>query len=369
MQTWAEWKKTNQIKLQHIAGFEEKFVDNVLSKIDLITPNDVTPQYHFIDRKNGNRYIDFMITISNGEKKFLLPIELDGKTKFDTYQSFNDTLERQNDLIKTFGFLLRYSNKKMLENPQEIIDEITQFIRSTLNRQDTAKLKQQNFEQYKQSVEAQVNALSHQVQYLKQEKQANIEQEINTLLERKFTEQSKMLGIAQLEQQIQALSGQINQLQRPIKSHAYLPFLFLLGILAAVLLGGWLYFSQETRNNISESKINTELSAKEASLSHLKLTISPTEAKNYVGKIETVCGYIAEIQPFSKGVYLNFEKHYPNQPITLVIWDKEIQQIGANSLKATEGQQYCIKGTIQNYKNKLQMILENPAYFYPLNEK
>lgn len=51
MKTWEEWKKFHHFKIQHIAGFEEKFVDTVLSQIPLISPEDVIPQYHFIDHR------------------------------------------------------------------------------------------------------------------------------------------------------------------------------------------------------------------------------------------------------------------------------------------------------------------------------
>ncbi len=61
MLDWDTWKFFNKNKLTHIAGYEEKFVDLILSNIPEITPEDVISQYHFIDRKGNSRFIDFFI--------------------------------------------------------------------------------------------------------------------------------------------------------------------------------------------------------------------------------------------------------------------------------------------------------------------
>lgn len=132
---WNEWKAINKNKIQHIVGFEEKFVDDVLSKIPLILPEDVIPQYPFTDAKGIDRQIDFMII--NNTKGYLLPIELDGYSKLEIekgYHKFNNLLERQNSLTAKFGTLLRYTNKKMLNESQYIIQEITEILKQQAQR-------------------------------------------------------------------------------------------------------------------------------------------------------------------------------------------------------------------------------------------
>lgn len=127
---WTQWKTKYQKELQHIAGYEEMFVDRVLSRIPNLQPTDVIPQYHFVDDKGNNRYIDFMII--NPSRGWLLPIELDGYAKMvgngDDYARFQDFLERQNSIIKQYGILLRYTNKDMLKRNWYIINEITQVL-------------------------------------------------------------------------------------------------------------------------------------------------------------------------------------------------------------------------------------------------
>lgn len=122
MQTWEEWVAFNQDKMKHPVDFEEKFVLNILTKIELISPADVTPQYHFLDLSGGNRYIDFLI--KNEEKGYFLSIEIDGRGKF-THDYLESTLERQNSLVAQVGTLVRYANKTWLENPEKVIKEIS----------------------------------------------------------------------------------------------------------------------------------------------------------------------------------------------------------------------------------------------------
>ena len=55
MLTWQQWKQDNSDKIQHIVGYEERFVDEILCRIPEIEPTDVIAQYHFKDNQSGNR--------------------------------------------------------------------------------------------------------------------------------------------------------------------------------------------------------------------------------------------------------------------------------------------------------------------------
>lgn len=130
---WQQWKAKYHRELEHIAGYEEKFVDLVLMNIPNLQPTDVIPQYHFKDSTGKNRYIDFMII--NQHKNWLLPIELDGYAKMvgngNDYERFTDFLERQNDVIKIFGKIFRFSNKEFLTKPKGVINTIISNISVT----------------------------------------------------------------------------------------------------------------------------------------------------------------------------------------------------------------------------------------------
>lgn len=130
---WQQWKAKYHRELEHIAGYEEKFVDLVLMNIPNLQPTDVIPQYHFKDSSGKNRYIDFMIISQH--KNWLLPIELDGYAKMvgngNDYERFQDFLSRQNDVIKIFGKVFRFSNKDFLTKPKEVINTINSNINVT----------------------------------------------------------------------------------------------------------------------------------------------------------------------------------------------------------------------------------------------
>ena len=121
MQTWENWLDSNRKLMQHPVDFEERFVIDILKKINGLKPEDVIPQYHFTDFDGGNRYIDFCI--KNAEKGYFLSIELDGRFKFQI-DLLEKTLERQNALVANVGTLVRYANTTWLNNPNRVINEI-----------------------------------------------------------------------------------------------------------------------------------------------------------------------------------------------------------------------------------------------------
>ncbi|WP_439241906.1 hypothetical protein [Lonepinella sp. BR2474] len=326
MQTWLDWKQQHRYKIQHIAGYEEKFVDNVLSKIDLISPEDVIPQYHFIDHKGGNRYVDFVIKIHQGNKITLLPIELDGKTKFEQYASFNDTLERQNDLIKQFGCLLRYTNLKMLNQPESIINEITQYIQDTINKKDTAELQRKNYEQYKQSIESRLAEINQKISDL-----TTPNKELETLKNKQ----------QQTEKELKHIHSTITKLHSTDMTSNKKWTIPLFSICFAILAGIWItnYFVQstQTKDEITKDYIYASESAK------------------YLGEEKTVCGQIVEIKSFAKGVFVNLNKPYPNQDLTIVIWEEDLVNIGTQFLTEINNKNYCAKGILQEYKGQIRL--------------
>ena len=121
MQTWENWLDSNRKLMQDPVDFEERFVIDILKKINGLKPEDVIPQYHFTDFDGGNRYIDFCI--KNAEKGYFLSIELDGRFKFQN-DLLEKTLERQNALVANVGTLVRYANTTWLNNPNRVINEI-----------------------------------------------------------------------------------------------------------------------------------------------------------------------------------------------------------------------------------------------------
>lgn len=174
MQTWQQWIHLNKNKMKHPVDFEERFVVEVLTQIKEIMPDDVIPQYHFIDFDGGNRYIDFCI--KNEEKGYFLSIELDGRDKF-LHQELPKTLERQNALVAKVGTLVRYANTTWLNNPSRVINEIQTILYS----QHTKYMKEVD---YKKRIENSLASYQKQLdEVLKQSQSHNQDQKIEQLNE------------------------------------------------------------------------------------------------------------------------------------------------------------------------------------------
>lgn len=115
------------------------------------------------------------------------------------------------------------------------------------------------------------------------------------------------------------------------------------------------------QQGVSSSQQTKSVTAKENSNVE---RIEAYRAPFYVGKQVMACGVLAGTSQFSKGLYLSLDKKYPNQTLTLVLWDENVAPIEAKfgSLNRQIGQTFCALGTIEKYKQSLQIQIENPQF-------
>ncbi|GLR63867.1 NERD domain-containing protein [Marinospirillum insulare] len=97
--------------------------------------------------------------------------------------------------------------------------------------------------------------------------------------------------------------------------------------------------------------------------------IEAYRAPFYVGKQVMACGVLADTTMFSKGMYLSLDKKYPNQTLTLVVWDENIAPLESKfgSFNSKVGRTFCALGTIEKYKKNLQVQIENPQFLRLMN--
>lgn len=89
-------------------------------------------------------------------------------------------------------------------------------------------------------------------------------------------------------------------------------------------------------------------------------TISPSEVQNYVGQNVIVKGYVAQVSKSKGGnVFLNFEKKYPNQIFTAVVFKKNANKF--SNIEKYQDKTVEVSGFIQVYKGKPQIVLEEPS--------
>ncbi|QIC64393.1 hypothetical protein [Acinetobacter schindleri] len=362
MLDWQKWKYENRYKIQHIVGYEEKFVDEILSQIPEITPDDVVAQFPFKDSNAGNRYIDFMII--NETKGYKLPIELDGYAKINNkgYEKFNDFLERQNDLIQQFGIVLRYTNKKAFNQQQRVISEIRQALKAQVNRQITDASKQKQIQSLIQEYEAKIAEYERLQVKDSQDQSVDITGELGQVRSGLNTfKQNHMKELERVRKELTDIKVQQNEQLGSVKKEIRKYVLMGAGVMASIVLGAVVYVQSKTttpNNEILALQSSDGFSEQENDLSAHRSAqnyIEASQSSQYVGEHKVVCGQVAQYKKFSKGVYLNFDRPYPNPTFTVVIWNNNSDV--SQQLQNVENNTLCVKGMIEEYKGKPQMIV------------
>jgi len=92
--------------------------------------------------------------------------------------------------------------------------------------------------------------------------------------------------------------------------------------------------------------------------------IEAYRAAFYVNNTVMACGNLAEVKHFDNRHYLNLDKKYPNQPLTILVWDDNYKWFEARfgRIDGMIGKRFCARGKIEEYKNNLQMKVNNPQF-------
>lgn len=90
-----------------------------------------------------------------------------------------------------------------------------------------------------------------------------------------------------------------------------------------------------------------------------------------IGKTATVCGTIASAR-FLQGsnrqpTFLNFADTYPKHPFTVVIWGNTREQFDY-APESLQGKSICVRGLIETYRSKPQIIVNSPKQIIPGEE-
>ena len=85
--------------------------------------------------------------------------------------------------------------------------------------------------------------------------------------------------------------------------------------------------------------------------------ISASEAEKHYDETVIVTGKVAQVSIRPKLVYVNLDKRYPESPMSCVVFARATNQFG--DLKKLEGKQIEVKGKIEEYQAKPQIILNS----------
>lgn len=86
--------------------------------------------------------------------------------------------------------------------------------------------------------------------------------------------------------------------------------------------------------------------------------VSPLQAKDHIGRVVTVKGFVADVYKTEKVAYLNFVEKFPDNPFSGVIFANKFKDFG--DMNIYEGKNVELTGRITVYKEKPQIILDNP---------
>lgn len=92
--------------------------------------------------------------------------------------------------------------------------------------------------------------------------------------------------------------------------------------------------------------------------------IEASKAYLYVGKSVMACGTLAEINHLPNRHYMNFDKKYPNQSLTALIWNKDYRWFENRYGKIDNyvGSRFCVIGNVAPTQNYLQINVTNPQF-------
>lgn len=87
--------------------------------------------------------------------------------------------------------------------------------------------------------------------------------------------------------------------------------------------------------------------------------IPAAQSAQHVGETVSVCGYVASTRYLSssrsKPTFLNFDKPYPDQDFTVVIWPEDRQKFGDPETKYLH-KGICVTGKITLYRGSPQIV-------------
>jgi hypothetical protein len=100
-----------------------------------------------------------------------------------------------------------------------------------------------------------------------------------------------------------------------------------------------------------------------ATTSSAHAQIAPKFAKDYVGKLGTVCGKVTGTHVTKSGkILINFGYEYPNELFTAVIMEDDTARFtDYNPAEFPADKKICVRGRIMDYKGKPEIVVKSPS--------
>jgi len=95
------------------------------------------------------------------------------------------------------------------------------------------------------------------------------------------------------------------------------------------------------------------------------IRVPAAEAAGHVGEIAEVCGRVASAAHIGavdgEPTFLNFERPYPDQLFTVVIWGGTRARFEGRPERMFDGREVCVTGRIEEYNGRPQIVVDDPS--------
>lgn len=91
--------------------------------------------------------------------------------------------------------------------------------------------------------------------------------------------------------------------------------------------------------------------------------IATNKAAFHLNESVMACGPVVEVQELTRRTVLNFDRPFPEQSLSILVWDdkKSIFENHFGKLTSLSGKKLCANGVIQEYHGNLQIKMKNPS--------
>lgn len=96
------------------------------------------------------------------------------------------------------------------------------------------------------------------------------------------------------------------------------------------------------------------------SLSFSQIKIPVDSAAKHIGDSVTICSTVYGVKSMEKVTFINLGRAYPNSPLTLVIFAKDLINFSDTPEKLYGNKSICVSGAIKEYKGKAEIIVSKP---------
>lgn len=91
--------------------------------------------------------------------------------------------------------------------------------------------------------------------------------------------------------------------------------------------------------------------------------IPSAKAAFHVGEDVMVCGDVKDVKILKMRTVMNLGKKYPHEDLSILIWDTDAEPFRNKfgDLRKFYGKRVCVQGTIETYRDHLQIKATNPT--------